>query len=179
MDNKLKPAVIGGVLLGICSALPFIQILNTCCCLWALLGGATAVYFYIKNSSRPINMGEGAMLGAMAGLLGAVLFVVIGIPVSLVTGQAMLSMMSSITQNMGGANNQMMEEAIRAAQSQTMAEQLPGAILQHLIGAVILIIFSTIGGLIAVPILEKRKVDPTMPPPPPNFNVPPSGGYGV
>jgi hypothetical protein len=179
MNNKLKPAIIGGVILGICSALPFVQVLNTCCCLWAILGGAVAVYFYIKNSPTPINMGEGAMLGAIAGLVGAVIFVILGVPLSLATGQAAVSIFSSLSQYMNPEQGEMIRQAMEAAQNRPLAARMGEMILQHFILAILLVLFSIIGGLIAVPILEKRKVDMNVPPPPPpNFN-PPSGGYGV
>ena len=46
MNDKLKPALIGGVILGILSALPAV---NTCCCIWALVGGLIAANIYIKG----------------------------------------------------------------------------------------------------------------------------------
>ena len=42
MNNKLKPALIGGVVLGILSVIPFVSAANLCCCLWAILGGMLA-----------------------------------------------------------------------------------------------------------------------------------------
>ena len=83
MNNKLKPALIGGVLLGLLSAIPVVNLVNVCCCLWALIGGLLASYLYIKNSPVPASAGDGAILGALAGLVGAVIVVVIGIPIRL------------------------------------------------------------------------------------------------
>ncbi len=86
MNNKLKPALIGGVLLGLLSAIPVVNLVNVCCCLWALIGGLLASYLYIKNSPVPASAGDGAILGALAGLVGAVIVVVIGIPISIIAG---------------------------------------------------------------------------------------------
>ena len=58
MNDKLKPALIGGVALGILSAIPFV---STCCCLWALLGGLLATYLYVKNSPAPASVGQKAV----------------------------------------------------------------------------------------------------------------------
>jgi len=41
--NKLKPAVLGGLVVGILSAIPFV---NYCCCLWAIGGGLLAGMLY-------------------------------------------------------------------------------------------------------------------------------------
>src|SRR5437588_622051 len=53
MNDKMKPALIGGVILGILSAIPFVNIPNICCCAWAIVGGIIAANIYIKNSPAP------------------------------------------------------------------------------------------------------------------------------
>ena len=73
MNNKVKPALIGGVVLGLLSVIPFVSAVNVCCCLWAILGGMLATYLYVKNSPTPANAGDGAVLGALAGLIGGVM----------------------------------------------------------------------------------------------------------
>ena len=83
MNNKLKPALIGGVVLGLLSVIPFVNWANICCCLWAILGGLLASYLYVKNSPTPASAGDGAILGALAGVVGAAITVVIGIPLSI------------------------------------------------------------------------------------------------
>ena len=45
--SKVKPAVLGGVVAGLLSAiLGIIPFVNYCCCLWSLLGGVLAVHLY-------------------------------------------------------------------------------------------------------------------------------------
>jgi hypothetical protein len=61
--------------------------------------------------------------------------------------------------------------------AQIAASQSVGAaILSGIVFAFFILVFSTLGGLIAVPIFEKRKGGPGMPPPPPGFGGP-QGGY--
>src|SRR5260370_35226246 len=86
MNNKLKPALIGGVVLDLLSVIPLVNLVNICCCLWALLGGLLASYLYINNSPVPARPGDGAILCALAGLVGAVIVVIIRIPISVVVG---------------------------------------------------------------------------------------------
>jgi hypothetical protein len=162
MNNKLKPAIIGGVVLGILSVIPFVNWANICCCLWAILGGLLASYLYIKNSPVPASAGDGAILGAMAGLVGAIISVVIGIPISILMGSVMKGVMVSLMESVNPSQAEMMRSQIEAGQT------IAGAIVNGLILAVLLVVFSTLGGLLGVPIFEKRKRD-VMPPPPQNF----------
>ncbi len=163
MNNKLKPAIIGGVVLGILSVIPFVNWVNICCCLWAILGGLLASYLYIKNSPVPASAGDGAILGALAGLVGAVIAVVIGIPLSILMSGVMTRMIISLLESINPSQAEMMRTQIEAGQT------VVGAIVNGLILAVLLVVFSTLGGLIGIPIFEKRKRD-VMNPPPQNFS---------
>lgn len=162
MNNKLKPAIIGGVVLGILSVIPFVNWVNVCCCLWALVGGALASYLYIKNSPVPATPGDGAILGVIAGLVGSVIVVVIGIPVQLVMSAVMAGVVNSLVESMDPSQRDMVRTSLEGGAT------LAGAIMNALMLAVGLIIFSTIGGLLGIPIFEKRKG--AVPPPPQNFS---------
>jgi hypothetical protein len=85
--NKFKPALLGGLIVGLLSAIP---ILNYCCCVWAIGGGGLASYLYIKSSPTRVNTGDGAMLGGLAGLIGAVLYLIVGVPISYFVGAAQM-----------------------------------------------------------------------------------------
>jgi hypothetical protein len=145
--NKFKPALLGGLIVGLLSAIP---ILNYCCCVWAIGGGGLASYLYIKSSPTRVKTGDGAMLGGLAGLIGAVLYLIVGVPISYFVGAAQ------------------MEEAMAR-----MNVELPftGFLLFLVVGLLIglfLLVLSVIGGLIAVPVFEKR-TDAPPPPPPQDF----------
>jgi len=58
-------------------------------------------------------------------------------------------------------------------QMEMQGESIAGAIVQGFIGALLLIVFATIGGLIGIPLFEKRKGGPLPPPPPPGPGGPP------
>lgn len=162
MNNKLKPALIGGVVLGLLSVIPFV---NFCCCLWAILGGMLASYLYIKNSPTPVTAGDGALVGVFTGLIGGAIVVIIGIPISLVAGTAVNELLLRLVENA----NPGQVEAMRA---QMAAQSIAGAIGRGFVVAILMFIFAIIGGLLGVPIFEKRKGDLTPPPPP-------AGGYAV
>lgn len=164
MNNKVKPALIGGLVLGILSVIPLV---STCCCLWAILGGLLTSYLYVKDSPVPATTGDGAVLGAMAGVVGAVIVLIIGIPLSLLIGGAMQGWLLGMIQNMDPAQAETVRRQMEAGST------VAGAIVNALILAVLLIIFAVIGGLIGIPLFEKRKG--VAPPPPPATG----GGPGV
>jgi len=163
MNNKLKPAIIGGVVIGLLSIIPIVNLGNACCCLWAILGGLLATYLYVKNSPVPASAGDGAILGAIAGAVGGVIVIILGIPISIVAGGITRELFIRIMESVNPSQAEMFRAQMAAGGT------IAGAIVNGIILAVCLIIFSTIGGLLGVPIFEKRKRDTVMPPPPQNF----------
>lgn len=168
MNNKLKPALIGGVFIGVLSVIPFVSAANLCCCLWAILGGMLATYLYVKNSPTPAGAGDGAVLGVIAGAVGAVISLILGIPIALAMGPTMRNMIVSLMQNVDPRQAELMRQQFEA-----QGNAVAPLIIQSLIGAGLLFVFAILGGLLGVPIFEKRKGNP---PPPPAFN--PGGGPG-
>ena len=168
MNNKLKPALIGGVVLGLLSVIPFVSAVNVCCCLWAILGGMLATYLYVKNSPTPATAADGAVLGAVAGLVGALISLILGVPISLAMGPTMRNLIISLVERVDPRQADMMRQQFEAAGS-----SIGPVIINALILAVLLLVFSIVGGLLGVPLFEKRKA--MMPPPPPDT----SGGPGA
>ncbi len=148
MNNKLKPALLGGLIVGVFSAVhSLIPIISMCCCLWSIVGGALAAFLYIKSSPTPVPMGEGAMVGGLAGVVGGIIYVVIYLPIALLWGMATMQQQL----DRGGVH-------------------LPfsGSILMivvSIIGAIVLVLLSTLGGVIGTAIFEKRKGNGLTPPP--------------
>ena len=159
MNNKLKPAIIGGVVIGILSIIPVVSLANLCCCLWAILGGLLATYLYVKNSSEPAKPGDGAILGAIAGGVAAAIVIVLGIPISIVAGGITRELLIRIIENIDPRQSEMLRLQMSAGTSIIIAVR-DGIIL-----AICLVIFSTLGGLLGVPIFEKRKGGVAPPPP--------------
>ena len=169
MNNKLKPALIGGVFIGVLSVIPFVSAANLCCCLWAILGGMLATYLYVKNSPTRASAGDGAVLGVIAGGVGAVLSFVLGVPIALAMGPMMRNTIISLMQNLDPRQAEILRQQFEAS-----GNAVAPLIIQSLIGAGLLFVFAIIGGLLGVPIFEKRK--DALPPSPPNFNA--GGGPG-
>ena len=159
MNDKLKPALIGGLVAGVLSVIPIVA---TCSCLWAIGGGVLAGYLYISKAAAPVQVGEGAILGAMAGIVAGAVRILIGIPLSLV-----------MAANMG------LEEQLDRMGMRLPVTGLMLIIIGTVLGALFAIALSAVGGLIAVPLFEKRKGGPPAPPPPPqDFSAGQPGSFG-
>lgn len=170
MNNKLGPAMTGGIVIGLLSIIPY---LNLACCLWVLLGGALATYLYIKKSTTPVLMAEGLQLGAMAGVIGGLLYVLVGVPVNILAGNPLAGPMVSIMQKFDPVQAGFVRQQLEAQFNRPFFEQyllaLPGA----LFGLVLIVVFATLSGLLAVPLFERRKGGQDGPPPlPPSFQPP-------
>ncbi|MDX6614437.1 MAG: hypothetical protein QOD75_3623 [Blastocatellia bacterium] len=159
MNDKLKPALIGGLVAGVLSVIPIVA---TCGCLWSIGGGVLAGFLYIPKAPTPVKPGEGALLGAMAGVVAALIRIVIGIPLSY-----------AMAANMG------LEEQFHRMGMRVPMSGLMLIILGTILGAIFAIALSAVGGLIAVPLFEKRKGEPPLPPPPPqDFSAGQPGSFG-
>ena len=56
--SKVQPALLGGLVLGVLSGLPLVNMGNACCCLWVIAGGVIAAYLLQQRQSVPITSGD-------------------------------------------------------------------------------------------------------------------------
>lgn len=75
-----QAVLLGGLFIGVLSALPVINLAN-CCCLWILGGGALAVYFAQQDDPMPLGLAAGARIGFRAGVAGAVIWLLVSLVV--------------------------------------------------------------------------------------------------
>lgn len=77
--NKLiKPALIAGVIAGILSVIPIINFVNCICCGWIVIFGFVSVYL-LKKDIKTVEPIDGAIVGALTGLIAFVFVTIIGI----------------------------------------------------------------------------------------------------
>jgi hypothetical protein len=157
MDSgRTQPILLGGLFIGVLSALPVINAGNCCCCLWIVAGGVLAVYLRQQNLPVQINAAEGAVVGLLAGLVGGVIGVLLSIPINMFLGPLQQEWMSRIL-----AGNPDVPPEMRDMMERAMA----GGAMRAL-NAIMMIVFSLafgmLGGLLGVAIFKKNA-----PPPPP------------
>jgi hypothetical protein len=157
-SRMLKPALIGGVLLGVLSSLPIISLFNCFCCAWVIVGGVLAAYQYVKESPTPVSLGKGVALGLLTGAIGAVVSALFTIPLHMLTlkgGIGILEQMRSTMDQMPTMppETRQMIESIFSRGDMGVAIMIVG----FLFSLVVFSIFAMVGGAIGVAIFEKRK----------------------
>jgi hypothetical protein len=162
MNDRVQPALWGGVFIGVLSALPLVNIGNCCCCLWVICGGALAAYLRQQNSLRQIEAAEGALVGLMAGAVGGIIAAVLSIPFQLLVGPYQHQLMERIL----ASNPDVPAEARDAIERFGSASGVAARIVGMLVSVVIDIVFGLIGGLLGVALFKKRT-----PPPPGTVEV--------
>jgi len=86
--------LIGGAVMALLGNLPLVNLVNCVLCIWVWLGGAVAVMLYRRFTpgTPAVTGGQGAALGAVAGLVGAIL----GFGVLLLTSAVTTPVMESL-----------------------------------------------------------------------------------
>ena len=172
-ESMLKPAVIGGVALGVFSAIPIIGMFNCACCAWVLMGGLLAAYLYVKESSVPVSLGRGAALGLITGAIGSIICTLFSIPILLLSGgpggfnfAAMLQQQMDKMPNVPLETRQAMEKLAAGGGLAFLF-----IILGIFFSLIAFSIFGLIGSTIGVALFEKRTIG-TPPPNPPSYTPP-------
>ena len=157
---KLQPALLGGVTIGVLSALPVINLAN-CCCAWILFGGALSAYLMQQNHPEPIQSGDGAIAGLLAGIIGAFVWVIVSVPISV----ALAPFQSEMTSRM------MRDAADMAPELRGIIENMSGApaigvglVVGFFVMLVVSSLFGMLGGLFGALMFRKNQ-PPVVPPP--------------
>ena len=154
---KLQPGLLGGLFIGILSALPFVNIAN-CCCLWVITGGVLATYVMQQNHPDPVTIGDGAIVGLLAGFTGAIVHMLVALPLEAFLGPLMSGWSEGM---MRGRRSEVPPELRRVMKE--MSPQMLVLIGGFFFGTVS-VVFATLGGMLGVVFF--RKPSPPMAPPP-------------
>jgi len=147
-DRHIQPAIIGGLVMGVLSALPIVSAGNLCCCLWVVSGGIVAAYVLQQGQAMPITLGDGALIGLFAGLAGAFVYLVLSIPITIL----IVPMERLVVQRL--LENGDMPPEFRESVGRYIGGPL-GIVISFMTYLVAGTIFSTIGGVLGAVIFRK------------------------
>ncbi|MCB9619103.1 MAG: hypothetical protein H6724_06595, partial [Sandaracinus sp.] len=149
--------VVIGLVTGLLSAIPIINLLNCLFCGWMLLGAGASVKVVSDKAGVTIEPGEGALIGLFTGVVAGLLAGVLQAGISYAMRQSTMEIFGGMgaygRQSAGG-----------------------GALIQFCVYAIALPLFGTLGGLLGSVIFKKG--------PPPGGGgyggaPPPGGGFGT
>jgi len=150
----LRPAITGGLALGVLSAMPIIMIGNCCCCLWIQGGGALSTWLLDKQRPGRLQYGDGAFAGAISGLVGALVSTIISIPIQMLTfsEEQSAQFLAQIDQ-VGDFPPELRDWM---AQMFTPGLNMSRTLFVLAINLVIYSLFAMIGGILTVAVLNRR-----------------------
>ena len=157
--------------MGVLSALPLINAGNVCCCLWVVSGGLVAAYVLQQNRSLPITPGDGALVGLLAGIIGAFVTFFLSIPIGVLL-EPMQRALAERTLEMAGSIPPALRQILENYSEARTNIGLAGRIVRATVGLFVLLfvgsIFSTLGGLLGAVIFHKQPPSAAIDVPPPS-----------
>ena len=169
--SRTYAVLIGGAFNGVLSALPVVGAANCLCCLWVVGGGAVTAWLLQQGQAEPLELGEGALGGLLAGVAGAAFYALVSVPFQLLMGSLAG----------GAAGRSMLGDVDVPPEMLPMIEMMeqvmsnPGlmALMGFLVMLVAGAVFSTLGGLLGAFFFRKGappaapEYADIVPPPPP------------
>jgi hypothetical protein len=158
----MQPAVLGGLFIGILSALPIVSVGN-CCCLWIIGGGFLAAYLDSQNRPDNLPVSRGVLDGFLAAVVGAFVWLLVSV--------ALAGLLAPLQERMAeeiGRRAATMPPETRAwfdavaARGTSSLRYFIGFCFQLVIG----MIFAPVGGALAA-VFFKKDVPPALGGPPP------------
>ena len=147
----IRSAALGGLFIGVLSALPVVGAANCCCCLWIVSGGGLAAYLEAQQQNRTLTGGQGAAVGALAGVIGAFVWLPIVAMVAVVLGPFQEAMLEEIVRNA----RDMPPEAREILENMGGSRGFAGYILLFFFQLVVGSMFAALGGLLGAMYFRK------------------------
>lgn len=153
----MQPALLGGLFIGVLSALPVVNVGN-CCCLWIIGGGFLAAYVDSQNTSGNLTMGRGALDGFLAGVLGAVIWLFVDVALAGLLGPLQGRIAEEIARRAQDMppDQRAWFDAL-ASRSSSPLRYAVGFFFQLVIG----VVFAPVGGMLAA-LFFKKDVPPAL-----------------
>lgn len=168
----LQAPILGGLFIGVLSALPLVGAGNCCCGLWIISGGLLAAYLDQQNDPRPTTVGRGALAGFIAGIIGALVFLVL----SIVFDALMAPLYERGLEQMARMARDMNPEAQAIIEELRSRNTAGGYAVSFFLMLILGGLLATLGGVLGAAFF-KKDVPPALggdAPPPPQMPLPPS-----
>ena len=156
----LQAALLGGLFIGVLSALPIVKYAN-CCCVWIITGGIVAAYLDQQNDPRTITAGRGALAGLLAGVIGAFVWLLAALALSALFTPLQESMAQAVLRNAPDIPPDV-RNVLENLGSSSSVEYVMSFVVRLFVGSLV----ATIGGLLGAAFF-RNDVPPALGGPPP------------
>jgi hypothetical protein len=163
-----QAGLLGGVFIGVLSALPVISLAN-CCCLWIIGGGMLAAYVD-QGPGRPAGLARGALDGLAAGVVGAFVWLLASLAIDVVMGPLQERLLSSVLESNADMPPEVRDWLENMADRSAGPLRYAAGFMFHLIAGVV---FATLGGILGATFFWRDGVPPALGGPPPPPPIPP------
>ena len=145
----LLAVVSAGALIGLFGNLPILNLVNCALCVWVWIGGALSVFFYqrLEGGKPALTAGQGAGLGALSGLIGALL----GSVVFLLTNSISVPLFNGLARALNVEGDIFFQNGFW--------ENLAGAFVFMIVDAILYPIFGALGAVIAANFTREPKAN--------------------
>lgn len=157
MPSRTQSILLGGLVAGILST-SVLGMINLLCCAGVIIGAVAGVWHYTETYQLTIPSGQGALIGALCGVVGALVAGVLNQLLVVMGLDFAMALQESLMRNLNMSAEQM--EQMRQMQQ----GQQGGAvwiILGTLFNVVLFAVFGAIGGAIGASVFQKG--DPSAP----------------
>lgn len=158
--SRFQPALLGGLFIGVMSALPGIQAGNCCCCLWVLSGGVLTTYLLQGRQAAPVETSEVLVQGLIAGAVGGILSGIISLALHPIIGpwqqQFAAQMMERFQSALPPESRQQFDEAMRQQGAASTAAEMVRSLMFVPISAA----FGTAGAALGIAFFRKKAPNP-------------------
>jgi len=148
--------ILGGLVVGVLST-SYLGIINIACCAGVIIGAMVSVWHFTDTQQLTIEAGDGALIGAGAGAIGALVAVVLDVslvqPLGIGLDQAMMDFLQGVD---------LPEETRQQFEAQAQQGTSPSQIgISLVFGLIINAIFGAIGGAIGAAVFQKGEDEET------------------
>jgi hypothetical protein len=154
----VQPALTGGMFLGLLSSIP---IISAGCCIWVPLGGAIGSVLLLRQRPSGIAYGDGAFVGVLGGLAGAVVGTIIQMSERVIALRffgTQQQQIEDIFKQFGVAEGPWKDWAMRVFSGEVSALTVGFTFFSNLL---IYSLFAMVGGILAIAIINRRKAETT------------------
>lgn len=149
--RRYQPSLLGGLFIGILSALPLVGAANLCCCLWVVSGGALTVYLQQQGRADGPDAAE-AMLGGLAsGFMGAIIYIAISAVIFSASGELIQAQINTMIDQYPEMPADVRERMLALSSGGSMLT------IVTLVTLPLFAVFSMLGALLGMALFRKPK----------------------